>query len=272
MIREPAVAGRFYPARPAEIARELPRYLPEEEAEPLRALGCMVPHAGWMYSGPVAGAVYTRLKLPRRMIILCPRHYPMGQPLAINLSGAWRTPLGDVPVDEELAGALLRACPLLRDDALAHETEHSLEVQLPFLQHLLGEFRFVPIALGTDRFQAFEELGSAIAEVVRAARAENPEEVLVVASSDMNHYESDAVTRTKDQKAIARLLDLDPRGLYDTVRRERISMCGFGPATAMLVATKQLGATQAELVRYATSADAGGDTYRVVGYAGIVVH
>src|SRR5262245_19351484 len=131
MVREPAVAGRFYPARPAEIEQELPAYLPTQTSEPVSAIGCIVPHAGWMYSGHVAGAVYARLKLPRRLIILCPRHYPMGQPVAINLAGAWRTPLGDVPVDAELADALMRTCPLLRNDDVAHEAEHSLEVQLP---------------------------------------------------------------------------------------------------------------------------------------------
>lgn len=272
MIREPAVAGRFYPARAAEITRDLLRYFPEEKIAPVQAIGCVVPHAGWMYSGPVAGAVYARLKLPRRMIILCPRHFPMGQPLAINLGGAWRTPLGDVPVDAELAEALLRACPLLRDDPVAHQTEHSLEVQLPFLQHLLGDFRMVPIALGTDRYQAFEDLGHAIAAVITQARAAGSEEILVVASSDMNHYESDAATRVKDQKAIAQILEMNPRGLYDTVRREGITMCGYGPTTAMLIAAKKLGATQAELVRYATSAEVSGDYDRVVGYAGLIIH
>lgn len=271
MLREPAVAGRFYPARAAEITRELPSYFPQEKPEPVQAIGCVVPHAGWMYSGHVAGAVYAHLRLPRRLIILCPRHFPMGQPLAINLAGAWRTPLGDAQIDAPLADALLRACPLLRDDEVAHQTEHSLEVQLPFLQHLLRDFQFVPIALGTDRYQAFEDLGNAIADVILRERAAGGGEILIVATSDMNHYESDAITRVKDQKAIAQMLDLNPRGLYDTVRREQISMCGFGPVTTMLIAANKLGAAQAELVRYATSADVSGDMHRVVGYAGIVV-
>ena len=271
MIREPAVAGRFYPAGAAEIARELPAYLPEGRVETTAAIGCVVPHAGWMYSGHVAGAVYARLRLPRRMIILCPRHFAMGQPLAVNLKGAWRTPLGDVPIDSELADALQRACPILRDDNVAHAAEHSLEVQLPFLQHFVPDFQFVPVALGTDRYQAFEDLGNAIAEVVTQAKAAGSGDILIVASSDMNHYESDPVTRVKDQKAIAQILEMDPRGLYDTVRRERITMCGYGPTTAMLVAAKKLGATHAELVRYATSGDVSGDYIRVVGYAGMIV-
>ena len=271
MIREPAVAGRFYPSNPAQLERDVRNFLATEKgATPaafLRAIGCIVPHAGYMYSGAVAGAVLSRLELPRRFIILCPRHYPQGAPLAILSEGAWRTPLGDAPLDAPLADAIARACPLLREDDVAHATEHAIEVQLPFLQELKPEFRFVPIALGTDRFQSFEDLGKAIATVVAA----QPEPVLVVASSDMNHYESDEITRRKDARAIDRILALDPRGLYDVVRRENITMCGYGPATTMLVAAKQLGATRAELIRYATSADVSGDTSWCVGYAGIAI-
>ena len=151
---------------------------------------------------------------------------------------------------------------------MAHRAEHSLEVQLPFLQHLAGEFHFVPIALGTIQFSDLSELGRAIAEVIAAQK----EDILVVASSDMNHYEDDRTTRVKDGKALDKLLALDPRGLYNTVRREGITMCGFGPAVSMLTAARQLGATRAELVRYATSGDITGDREEVVGYAGMVVH
>ncbi len=274
MIREPAVAGRFYPRNAAQLEREVRQFIaPARDAagpgptSPARALGCIVPHAGYMYSGAVAGAVFARIEMPRRFVILGPRHYPQGAPLAVLSEGAWRTPLGDVPLDAPLAAALARACPLLREDAVAHAAEHSIEVELPFLQQMAPEFRFVPIALGTDRFQAFEDLGRAVAAVV----AEQAEPVLLVASSDMNHYENDEITRRKDARAIERILALDPRGLYDVVRRESISMCGYGPAVTMLVAAKELGATRAELVRYATSAEVSGDYDRVVGYAGIVV-
>jgi AmmeMemoRadiSam system protein B len=187
--------------------------------------------------------------------------------VAILSKGSWRTPLGDAKIDSALAGKLARACPLLREDAVAHRQEHSLEVQLPFLQELIGDFTFVPIVLGTSRFEAFESLGRAVAQVV----AEEAEPVLVMASSDMNHYESDEVTRIKDHKAIDQILALDPRGLYDTVQREEISMCGYGPVTTLLVAARALGATRAELVRYATSGDINNDRNEVVGYAGIVV-
>ena len=159
---------------------------------------------------------------------------------------------------------MARACPLLREDAVAHEREHSLEVQLPFLQQIAGDFRFVPVVLATDRYGAMDELGRAVAQVVKA----QSEPVLVIASSDMNHYESDAITRVKDGRAIERILALDPRGLYDTVRREGITMCGYAATVAMLVAVRELGAREATLVRYATSGDVTGERDEVVGYAG----
>jgi hypothetical protein len=218
-----------------------------------------------MYSGYVAGAVFARVELPRRIIILGVRHYPRGEPAAILSSGAWRTPLGDAPIDEGLAGELRKACTLLREDSVAHSAEHSLEVQLPFLQVLAPDFTFVPIALGTVHFDSLVSVGEAVARVVKNSR----QEVLLLTSSDLNHYEDDETTRLKDQKAIDRLLALDPRGLYDTCRNEEISMCGLGPAVAMLTALHALGAKRAELAKHATSADVSGDRHQVVGYAGM---
>lgn len=215
----------------------------------------------------MAGAVYSRIALPRRILLLGPRHFPRGAAQAILSEGAWETPLGPAQIDSQLAGDLKRACPSLVEDAVAHAQEHSLEVQLPFLQVLLGEFRFVPIVLGTVDFQALHALGSAIAEVL----AQQSEPVLIVASSDMNHYESDAVTRIKDRQALDPILALDPRALHGTVRREGITMCGMGPAVSMLTAASALGAKRAELVRYATSGDINGDRDEVVGYAGVIV-
>ena len=153
------------------------------------------------------------------------------------------------------------------DDADAHAEEHSLEVQLPFLQREVKDFSFVPIAIGVSGYAPLESLGRALAKVL----ADTPSRPLVVASSDMNHYEPDSITRVKDRKAIDRMLELDPQGLYEVLRREDISMCGYGPAIAMLTAARELGARHAELVKYATSADASGDRSAVVGYAGIIV-
>jgi MEMO1 family protein len=272
-VRQPAVAGRFYPANAQHLRAEVETYTTapasaEAKSETrIRAMGCVVPHAGYMYSGHVAGAVYRRLELPRRFVILCPNHTGMGEPLAIMSQGAWHTPLADAPIDEGLAEQLKSRLPLLSDDAAAHQYEHALEVQLPFLQVLAPGFRFVPITVGTSNFEVLSALG----KVIGIAAAEAGEPVLVIASSDMNHYESDKITRVKDRRAIEQLLALDPRGLYDTVHQGDISMCGYGPAVAMLTAARKLGATRAELIRYATSGDVSGDHDMVVGYAGVAV-
>jgi MEMO1 family protein len=269
-MRYPAVAGRFYPARPEALTLDLDRYLTRTEAsesEFIGAVGCVVPHAGYMYSGHVAGAVYRRLPPRSAYVILGPNHFGRGAPLALMATGAWLTPLGAVPLDPALAGAVREACPFLVEDAEAHATEHSLEVQVPFLQRSAETFAMLPIAVGPVDYKTLETLGHAVAAAVK----QSPTPVLIVASSDMNHYEPDDRTRVKDRKAIDRILELDPRGLHDTVHREQISMCGFGPTVAMLVAARDLGAARAELVKYATSADAGGPRDSVVGYAGIVV-
>ena len=268
MIRPPAVAGRFYPSEPQELARQISEFAPPvASAGKTLARGCVVPHAGYMYSGHVAGAVYSLLEIPARCILLGPRHYPRGEEMAILSQGSWRTPCGDAPVDADLAAELMQACPRLREDAVAHEREHSLEVQIPFLQCLVPDFRFVPVVLGADHYPLLEELGHAVAKVVAA----QSERVLVIASTDMNHYESDGITRAKDGRAIERILALDPRGLYDTVRGEGITMCGYAATTAMLVAMRDLGAESAELVRYATSGDITDEREEVVGYAGLIV-
>jgi AmmeMemoRadiSam system protein B len=266
MIRPPAAAGRFYPSDPQELTRQIQEYS-SGATEKTHAVGCVVPHAGYVYSGRVAGAAYAAMEIPAQSILLGPRHFPQGQPMAILSEGSFETPLGQAQIDRVLAGELARACPLLREDEVAHGREHSLEVQLPFLQTLAANFRFVPVVLATDRYGAMEELGRAVAKVVKAQR----EPVLVIASSDMNHYESEAITRTKDERAIARILALDARGLYDTVRSEGITMCGYAATVAMLVAARELGATGATLVRHATSGEITGDLDEVVGYAGIVI-
>lgn len=268
-VRRPAVSGRFYPANPDVLSQQLDQYLDAsaaiEKAE--SALGCMVPHAGYIYSGKVAGAVFQRLPARPTYIILCPNHTGRGAPLAIASKGEWQTPLGNISINSELAGALQHSCHLLMEDTKAHEGEHAIEVELPFLQRSIGDFTFVPIAIGVSRYAALEALGHGMARALE----NSTEPVMIVASSDMNHYEPDDITRVKDHKAIEQILALDPAKLYEVVREEDISMCGYGPAVAMLTAVKDLGATRAELVRYATSADTSGDYAAVVGYAGIVI-
>ena len=267
MLRLPAVAGRFYPADPSELTCQIAAFASPTEEAPRRAMACVVPHAGYRYSGHVAGAVYARLKLPRRFLLLGPRHFPRGKNQAIVSDGAWQTPLGRAEIDSELARELRQAYPELCEDDVAHQTEHALEVQLPFLQSLSSDFRFVPIALGVTDYVQLESLGRALAEVLR--RQSDP--VLMIASSDMNHYESDEVTRRKDRLALEPLLALNAHGLFDTVRHESITMCGSGPVVSVLTAARLLGAARATLVRYATSGDVSGDRDEVVGYAGVIV-
>lgn len=265
-VRKPAVAGKFYPGSATELRGDVETYL-SSAAEKVRALGAVIPHAGYMYSGPVAGAVYARLDLPKRFVILCPNHTGFGEPLAVMSRGTWATPLGNAQIDEELAEELKQVFPLIKEDEDAHRGEHALEVQLPFLQVLQPEFRFVPITVGTGQFEVLKALGVSIARVLK----DIANDAMIIASSDMNHYESDDVTRVKDRRAIDQVLALDPRALYDTVREHNISMCGYGPTVAMLTAAKLLGAKEAELVKYATSGDISGDRDWVVGYAGMLV-
>jgi MEMO1 family protein len=267
MIRKPAVAGRFYPATEKDLLSELKKFVHPAD-HPSRAIGVIVPHAGYMYSGHVAGAVYSAAKVPLRNIVLCPNHTGRGVPLSIMRSGEWETPLGNIRIDEELCTALMESDPNLVHDTAAHQFEHSLEVQLPFMRHVAGpDVTFVPITIGTGSWTHLSSLGRAISAVVEKVAPD----ALIIASSDMNHYESDAITRVKDRKAIDRVLELDAPGLYDVVEREDISMCGYGPATAMLTAARMLGASKTNLVKYATSADVSGDFDRVVGYAGMMV-
>lgn len=265
-VRLPAVAGQFYPGKPDELRSDIQQYVVPAKQK-LRALGAVVPHAGYMYSGHVAGAVYGALELPKRFIILCPNHTGRGEPLAIMSQGTWRTPLGDAQIDEQLAAALKKSLPLIVEDTVAHRSEHALEVQLPFLQVLVPDFRFVPITVGVGLFEVLAALGVAIARAI----SETGVHATILASSDMNHYESDDVTRVKDRRAIEEVLRLDPKALYDTVRQHNISMCGYGPTVAMLTAARRLGARSAELIRYATSGDVSGDRHQVVGYAGVAI-
>ena len=267
IIRPPAVAGTFYEGTPERLARQVDGCFAanREAGAKERFIGAVVPHAGLMYSGHVAAAFYALAELPARLIILCPNHTGAGHFAAINREGAWRTPLGDVAIDTTLADALMSRTRLLAEDARAHASEHSLEVQLPFLQRLLGDFTFVPICLGAPRYDMAEEIGAAIAEVIR------DQDVAILASSDLNHYEDQRETLRKDQLVIDPILARNPRELWRAVDAYDVSMCGFIPTTTMLIAANALGATQARLVKHATSGDVNGDYSHVVGYASILV-
>jgi AmmeMemoRadiSam system protein B len=264
MKRMPAVSGQFYPGTASGLSRSLLE-LTREVKERSPAIGVVAPHAGYAYSGAVAGELFSSIQIPGRAVVFCPNHTGIGEDAAIMSHGAWRMPWGDVPIDEELAARLENACPLLREDASAHSREHSIEVQLPFLHRFRPDVRIVPVALGRLSLENCRELGENAADAI-AGDSERP---LLVASSDMSHYVPDAVARKKDRLAIDRMLALDPEGLYATVRTERISMCGVLPATVVLFAARRLGATSARLIRYATSGDVSREFDQVVGYAGL---
>lgn len=262
VAREPAVAGRFYPGRADELSAEVARFLGAVAASP--AIGVVAPHAGFVYSGKTAGKVYAAIDVSPSVVVLAPNHTGLGSRVAMVASGVFRMPSGDVPVDEELAAAFLREVPLARDDVRAHLREHALEVQLPFLVARRADVRIVPIVLGGLSRDEAIGVGEGLARAVPAG-------TLVVASSDMSHYLSDAETRIADRPAIDAMLSLDPGALFDTVERNDISMCGYLPATAMLAYARLRGAKSADLVAYTTSAEAFGDKDRVVGYAGVIV-
>jgi MEMO1 family protein len=269
VIRPPAVAGTFYEGTPDRLRAQVAACIEANPRPPAEEgfIGAVVPHAGLMYSGHVAAAFYALAALPRKYIILCPNHTGAGHSAAINREGAWRTPLGEVAIDTALADALMARTKLLGDDWRAHAREHSLEVQLPFLQQLVGSFTFVPICIGAHRYDYCEEIGDAIAEVVQSV----DEPIAILASSDLNHYEDQQTTLRKDQLAINAVLALDPRELWRVVDQMDVSMCGFLPTTTMLIAAQKLGARQAKLIKHATSGDVNGDYSHVVGYAAMLV-
>lgn len=264
--RSPVVAGMFYPGSESALRTQVDQLLQSNVAA-REAIGCVVPHAGYVYSGPVAGAVLGSIQVPNQVVLLGPNHTGIGQRVAVAPHTAWSTPLGPVPIDRSLADAVLETVPGAASDGAAHQREHSLEVILPFLQVRNPQVRVVPICLSHLAFDECEAIGEGLAEIAR--RASEP--VLIVASSDMSHYETDEIARQRDRLAIDAALALDSRALYTTVHRERISMCGVIPATVLLVAARKLAAHTAELVAYETSGDRSGDRSAVVGYAGIRV-
>ena len=269
IIRDPSVADQFYPGRPGAIKKEVERFL-EKAPSGVKAdaVGVVSPHAGYAYSGSVAARVFSRVNLKKSMVILGPNHTGIGRLFSIMREGAWRLPAGDVEIDTELADIFLDRSPLLKDDLSAHQHEHSIEVQIPIIQALSDTgFKIVPITVMSTRVSELKSLGEAIGSVLKEKAAD----ALIVASSDMTHYEPQDTAKEKDRKAIDAILRMDPEGLMEEVERSRISMCGSAPVAIMLFASKILGATKGELVAYRTSGDVSGDTSSVVGYAGIVI-
>ncbi|MFH0925567.1 MAG: AmmeMemoRadiSam system protein B [bacterium] len=266
MNRKAIVDGQFYPSDPKQLS-ELVRQYTTSDTEPKKAMGIVSPHAGFMYSGEVAGAVYSTIKIPKRIIIIGPNHTGLGESASIVTEGEWEMPNGKVKIDTALANEIIKQSSVLKKDQLAHLREHSLEVQLPFIQFLTKEFKMVPISIMTHKLADCLEIGTALARAIK----DISEEVLIVASTDMTHYEPHETAKIKDHLAIDKILKLDAQGLFEVVRENRISMCGVMPTITTIVACKQLGATKVDLVRYMTSGDISGDKDQVVGYAGLVI-
>lgn len=270
--RPPAVADRFYPGEPRALRRELERCL-DRDVMPVPARMILAPHAGYVYSGALAGKTWSQVHVPERVILLCPNHTGRGARRSIWPGGAWDTPAGPVPIAADLTDALVRHAGLQPDTA-AHLREHAIEVHLPFLRARNPRAEIAAVCLGGLDFAECQAVGVGVAAAIRELEGDAPgaaPRVLLAASSDMSHYIRADEAAALDHLALDRLLALDPAGLHETVRRHQISMCGILPATVALVAALELGARQAELVGYTHSGQVTGDTERVVAYAGVLV-
>jgi AmmeMemoRadiSam system protein B len=267
MIRHPAVAGQFYPGDEATLTQSVSELCSPVVVEKQKALAVISPHAGYVYSGPVAGETFSRVVIPEDVIILGPNHHGYGARVALMEKGSWEMPMGEVPINEELAAEISLASNIVHKDASAHRHEHSLEVQVPFLQFFQKNLSITPLVISHMPFEDCAEVGRDIARAI----VNYGKPVLIVASTDMTHYESREAAAAKDQSALERILLLDELGLYETVIGKRISMCGIIPTTIAIVAAKVLGAKKVDLVRYTDSGEASGDTRQVVGYAGLII-
>ncbi|WP_462324003.1 AmmeMemoRadiSam system protein B [Desulfoplanes sp.] len=268
MDRQPIVAGQFYPSGSRELGRHLKKHIPTNGAPSQQpTILAMLPHAGYIYSGDVAGRTIGRSRLNPSIILLGPSHTGEGAPIGLWPDGCWIFPGGRLCVDQSLAQTILESSPAIASDYASHKREHSLEVQLPFLHAQNPHCSIVPITIADPRPDVLEEVGTSLARAIKMAN----KPVSLVVSSDMSHYISADAAKKLDTAAIDQILALSPRGLYQTVRDKRISMCGILPMTAGLTAALELGASNAYLTRYATSGDVNGDYDQVVGYAGIIV-
>lgn len=270
MVRNPAVAGQFYSESKEVLSKEI-KDLAGRTKIGLQenAIGIVSPHAGYMYSGQVAAATLSSIKPKSNYIIMGPNHTGLGSPFSLSASSSWKTPLGEVKIAGGLAERILKNCPEVREDEIAHTQEHSIEVQLPLLQTLQKKFEFVPLVIALADLGTYRKIGEALAKSIKELKIEK--DTVIIASSDMTHYESRESAEFKDSKAIEAILNLDEKALVERVEEMDISMCGFAPAAIMLVAAKRLGAEKAELIKYQTSGDASGDYSSVVGYAGIII-
>ena len=268
MVRNPAVAGQFYSDSKESLLREA-KELIGDASQKEDAIGVVSPHAGYMYSGAVAGETLSSIRPKPTYIIMGPNHTGLGSPFSLTASDSWKTPLGEIDVNKKLAEAILKNCLQIRKDELSHIHEHSIEVQLPFLQVAQKEFTFVPIVISYGDLENYRNIGEALAKSVKELKIEK--DVTIIASSDMTHYEPQAAAKDKDSKAIDAVLKLDEEALIKRVEKFNITMCGYAPVAIMIAAAKKLGAKKARLVKYQTSGDVSKDYSSVVGYAGIII-
>jgi AmmeMemoRadiSam system protein B len=266
MQRQSAVAGQFYPGGESQLKAELSQQIPDSSTH-RSVKGIISPHAGYVYSGAIAGKLYSGIYIPDTVLIIGPNHHGSGAAAALYPDGEWLTPLGITQINSTFNALLLRHTPYLQRDCVAHQLEHSLEVQLPFLQYLRPDVTIAALCIGHGDYPALRDIGHGIA----AAISEYGKEVLIVASSDMTHYESADSVHIKDELALERAMALDGKGLQDICLSHRITMCGVVPAVVMIEAALQAGASQAELVAYGNSGDVTGDKRQVVGYAAVTV-
>jgi len=266
MVREAVVAGRFYPASDGELTSILDQLFKDQQ--PLKKVIAVIsPHAGYIYSGALAAKTLSCITIPERVILLGPNHTGMGEKISLSPDD-WRIPTGTVVCDREMSDFLLSCVNGIRTDREAHRNEHSLEVLLPFLLHLNPSVKIIPLTLSQLSFEQCRQLGKELATAIEKSN----KEVLILVSSDMNHFSSRQRGSQLDKMAIDKLLSFDGPGLYQTVVSNSISMCGFIPATVAIEAALKLGAKNTDLVGYTDSGDVSGDTQRVVGYAGITMY
>ncbi len=264
--REAVVAGQFYPGSKSGLEKMLSN-LTDTKKNRERVLGAMSPHAGYIYSGAVAGAVFSRIASKELFIIIGPNHTGTGEPFSIFTEGRWKTPLGAVEIDSEFATFLVNNSEFFKSDEVAHAYEHSIEVQIPFLQFLMKDFKIVPICLSSMDMDKLKKIASELARAIR----ETKREVVIIASSDMTHYEAHESAKKKDMQAISAILNMNEEKLFEKIQSMDITMCGVAPVIVALNTTKSLDAKKAELVDYKTSGDSSGDYSSVVGYGGVII-
>jgi MEMO1 family protein len=266
MIRRPCVAGSFYPGSKEKLQRDIHEYTRFLEPKK-KAIGLISPHAGYVYSGACAGKGFGSVEIPNTVIILGVNHHGFGQPYAVDGNDYWNTPLGEIEIHKELREKLSANSKIFEIDSTAGNSEHSLEVQAPFIQYLNPDAKILPITISSVNPDVLIEGGK---ELALALKDNN--DVLIVASTDMSHYISVESAKIKDNKAIEKILNLDPRGLFMTVAKERISMCGVAPTTMMLTAALELGAKKSEIIEYTNSGNVSGEFDQVVAYLSMMVY